>query len=92
MYVQEIISNILENTKQSRNYYLTGGCYRFALMLQSYLGGNIRWLLQEQHAVLCVGDKLYDVTGNVTSQYLGRQYITEDELKNRKKIYLSLLS
>ena len=91
MNVQEIIQNILNITERSRGYYLTGGCYRFALMLQSFIGGDIRWLLQEQHAVLYVEGKLYDVTGNVTSTYLGRPFISESELKQRKKIYLTLV-
>lgn len=91
MIIQNVIDIILEETNNSREFYLTGGCYKFASILKSIVGGEIRWLNQEQHAILSLNNKLYDVTGNVTSKYINSESISEDELKSRYKIYNSLL-
>lgn len=84
------ISKILDDTKKSRYYFLHGGCFEFAKMLQSYLGGSLRYLVVESHCVLSLDGKLFDVTGNVTNTYKFSHYLTEKELLSRRKLCYQL--
>ena len=86
MGIEEIIRNIKKQTGKSQYYYLNGGCYKFAKMLQDSIGGEIIYLVNEAHCVLKLNGKLYDVTGNVTVKYVGSRSISEEELLKRTKL------
>lgn len=88
--VDKVIQRIKQSSNKTTHYYLNGGCYKFAKILQYYIGGDIMYLLQEEHCVLKVGDKLYDATGNVTNKYKCSKMIDESVMVSRNKIVESL--
>lgn len=87
--VLTIIDELNKNSgiENSVSYFLNGGCFLFAKELQGKLGGILQYLLVEHHVILEIDGILYDSSGNVTSKYEKSKYITENELRQRPKLF-----
>ena len=86
--IEEINKLKRESGETNPNYVFTHGkCYEFAKKLKETIGGEIVYLIGEEHAVVKLGDKIYDVTGNVTNAYKESRRISEEEMLHRYKYY-----
>ena len=61
--------NELKSFNSIEDTFLNGFCYYFALMLQCRFGGEILYAPIVGHFVTRIGDRYYDVTGDVTDIY-----------------------
>ena len=86
----EILGIVSHLRGSLEHYYLNGGCYIFAKKLQSIIGGDLYYLVDEYHFILRYSNKYYDVTGNVTSRYKNCKMLTEIEFLSRKKLRSSI--
>ena len=87
--IEKEIKDIKDNSKYSRPVfeYTHGKCYEFAKELRSRLGGEIVYLVNIEHALLKINNKLYDVTGNVSKVYIGEKEITEEDMLKKYKCF-----
>lgn len=59
--------------------FLKGYCYQFAIILKDRFDGEILYEPIEGHFVTMIGDKLYDIRGDVTSLYKDKNLIPKEE-------------
>ena len=87
--IEKEIKDIKDNSKYSRPVfeYTHGKCYEFAKELRNRLGGEIVYLVREEHALLKIDNKLYDVTGNMSKLYSGEKEIPEEEMLKRYEYF-----
>ena len=88
--VENVIAEIIAETKKDKDFFLNGGCLIFANILRGKVGGQLRWLVNENHAVVYHNKKLYDCTGNVTNKYKDSEYWDEETLMRHGKIVKGL--
>lgn len=72
--IQEILS-FIDNFKDAQSAFLYGCCYWFAFILNERFGGTTMYLPVENHFVQAIGKRLYDVSGDVTAEYLTAKII-----------------
>ena len=62
-----------------KDFFLNGGCYWFAVILQEYCGGVIYYVPVVNHYIVKASDKFYDASGEVDySEYNPQEW---DEYK-----------
>ena len=64
-----MIQNFINLFDSSRDLFLNGMCYYFAVILKERFGGKIYYSLSDNHFVTKIGDGLYDASGDVTYYY-----------------------
>lgn len=67
------ILDFISHFKDAQDTFLYGCCYWFAFILNERFGGTTMYLPVENHFVQAIGKRLYDVSGDVTAQYLYSQ-------------------
>lgn len=67
-YITAVIKNI-KDLSENPDIFLYGSCYIFAIFLQNMLqDGEI--VYDGNHVALKVNDRFYDITGEITGNYL----------------------
>lgn len=67
---EEIISAIRNSFKGAETVYLRGGCHRFWVILRSIFdNAEPFYSKKEGHFITKIGDRFYDITGDVTQKY-----------------------
>mgnify|MGYP000181991176 CR=1 FL=1 len=64
------ILDFISNFKDAQDTFLYGCCYWFAFILNERFGGTTMYLPVENHFVQAIGKRLYDVSGDVTVDYM----------------------
>lgn len=84
------VLNLIEEIKLNTGldnpvYFFThGGCYKFAKMLQSQIGGEIYYVKSYKHFILKYNGLYYDVTGNVSKIYKDEKMLSESEMNYKQ--------
>lgn len=64
--VEKFISSFHGDSKE---VFTRGKCYWFAFILCNEFQGKLYYSEKENHFVAMIGDKFYDITGDVTNKY-----------------------
>lgn len=64
------ILGFINNFKDAQTTFLYDCCYWFAFILNERFGGTTMYLPVENHFVQAIGKRLYDVSGDVTVDYM----------------------
>lgn len=77
------ILDFIENFKGAKDTFLFGCCYWFSFILNERFGGTTIYLPVENHYVQQIGDRLYDVSGDVTDKYKGAEIMKWSDMQER---------
>lgn len=77
------ILDFIGNFKGAEDTFLFGCCYWFSFILNERFGGATMYLPVENHYVQQIGDRLYDVSGDVTDKYKGAEIMKWSDMQER---------
>lgn len=80
-----MVNQFISYFNESRNLFLNGMCYYFALILKERFGGEICYSPVDNHFFSRIGNRLYDASGDVTDIYT--VFIPWDEYINIDPIH-----
>lgn len=69
--IEAFIQRFRQYGRPAKEMFLEGNCYWFAVILAKRFHAEIYYIPEAYHFVAKLGDKYYDITGNVTKQYSG---------------------
>lgn len=94
--ILEFINNFKRlHPQEIEDCFLCGNCYWFAQILQLRFGGQICYLPIENHFLAKIGERYYDISGEITEfsekVYLWEEYMWQDELETQRIIKYCIL-
>lgn len=60
------LEHLRKSCNKSHEIFTEGGCFRLALMLDSFFGGDLYY--DSSHCIFCKDDWCYDITGEVLKE------------------------